>query len=74
MDCTLRLGKKTFDHTGEAINCALGHLNTRKCIGCKHFAFHECTGLSQQSQEINTIKNKVNALDFKNFTSHTKFV
>ncbi|HDR8183641.1 TPA: sulfate permease [Bacillus thuringiensis] len=59
------IGKENFfDHTGEAINCALGHLNTKKCIGCKHFAFHECTGLSQQSQEVNTIKNKTNALDF----------
>lgn len=53
-----------FAHTGEAINCALEHLNSKKCIGCKHFAFHECTQLSQQSQEVNTIKNKANALDF----------
>lgn len=41
-----------FDHTGEAINCALEHLDTNKCIGCKHFAFRECTQLSQQSQEV----------------------
>ncbi|PGU92469.1 SulP family inorganic anion transporter [Bacillus thuringiensis] len=59
------IGKENFfDHTGEAINCALRHLNKAKCEGCKHFAFHECAQLSQQCQDINTIKNKSNALEF----------
>ncbi|MFC9712420.1 SulP family inorganic anion transporter [Paenibacillus sp. NPDC056933] len=35
-----------FEHTGEAINYALQHLNHQKCIGCKHFAFRECAALS----------------------------
>lgn len=38
-----------FDHTGEAINYALGHLDRNKCLGCKHFAFNECTKLSQSA-------------------------
>ncbi|EOO24134.1 sulfate permease [Bacillus cereus BAG1X2-3] len=59
------IGKENFfDHTGEAINCALRHLNKAKCVGCKHFAFHECAHLSQQCQDINTIKNKSNALEY----------
>ncbi|MEY8349431.1 SulP family inorganic anion transporter [Bacillus cereus] len=56
--------KNFFDHTGDAINHALEHLEKKKCIGCKHFAFHECTGLSQQGQDVNRINNKTNALDF----------
>ncbi|WP_433775113.1 SulP family inorganic anion transporter [Bacillus wiedmannii] len=55
--------KNFFDHTGDAINHALEHLEKKKCIGCKHFAFHECTGLSQQGQDVNRINNKTNALD-----------
>ncbi|RXT08746.1 SulP family inorganic anion transporter [Ammoniphilus sp. CFH 90114] len=35
-----------FDHTGDAINYALAHLNRLQCLGCKHFAFHECQHLS----------------------------
>ncbi|MEW5206797.1 SulP family inorganic anion transporter [Bacillus cereus] len=59
------IGKENFfDHTGETINCALRHLNKAKCVGCKHFAFHECAQLSQQCQDINTIKNKSKALEF----------
>ncbi|EAO56941.1 Sulfate transporter [Bacillus thuringiensis serovar israelensis ATCC 35646] len=59
------IGKENFfDHTGEAINCALRHLNKAKCVGCKHFAFHECAQLSQQCQDINKIKNKSKALEF----------
>ncbi|MBY7114865.1 sulfate permease [Bacillus sp. 17RED48] len=59
------IGKENFFyHTGEAINCALRHLNKAKCVGCKHFAFHECAQLSQQCQAINTIKNKSKALEF----------
>lgn len=36
-----------FEHTGEAINCAIGSLNRNACIGCKHFAFRECDQLSK---------------------------
>lgn len=35
-----------FEHTGEAINFALRHLDDQKCRGCKHFAFRECAALS----------------------------
>ncbi|RKQ34718.1 SulP family inorganic anion transporter [Oceanobacillus halophilus] len=36
-----------FDRTGEAITYALQEINHNKCLGCKHFAFHECESLSQ---------------------------
>lgn len=35
-----------FEHTGDAIDFALFHLDYPKCLGCKHFAFRECTALS----------------------------
>lgn len=35
-----------FEHTGEAINYALSHLDKGRCVGCKHFAFRECEVLS----------------------------
>ncbi|PLT43646.1 Sulfate permease [Paenibacillus pasadenensis] len=35
-----------FDHTGEAIQYALQHLNLEKCKGCRQFAFRECAALS----------------------------
>ena len=38
--------KNFFPHTGEAINYAISVINFNKCIGCKHFAFHECQMLS----------------------------
>ncbi|NRD79137.1 sulfate permease [Bacillus sp. BRMEA1] len=37
-----------FDHTGDALNKALSQLDTIKCIGCKQFAFSECSKLSLQ--------------------------
>lgn len=40
-----------FEHTGEAINYALKQLDENKCIGCKHFAFSECTVLSKQNDK-----------------------
>lgn len=36
-----------FDHTGEAIDFALQNINRNRCIGCKHFAFRECSELSK---------------------------
>ncbi|MCZ8517208.1 sulfate permease [Paenibacillus filicis] len=38
-----------FDHTGEAITYALNKLDYNKCLGCKHFAFRECAGLSSRT-------------------------
>ncbi|GIP61076.1 SulP family inorganic anion transporter [Paenibacillus woosongensis] len=38
--------KRFFEHTGEALNYALENLQFQKCLGCKQFAFRECTGLS----------------------------
>ncbi|CAM5221625.1 SulP family sulfate permease OS=Ureibacillus acetophenoni OX=614649 GN=SAMN05877842_10438 PE=3 SV=1 [Ureibacillus acetophenoni] len=35
-----------FARTGEAINRAIGCVNRGVCLGCKHFAFRECTDLS----------------------------
>lgn len=46
-----------FEHTGEAITHGLTYLDRPKCLGCKHFAFRECTQLSQDTQEITTIKD-----------------
>ncbi|WP_110930280.1 SulP family inorganic anion transporter [Paenibacillus bouchesdurhonensis] len=41
------IGKdRFFEHTGEALNYALENLQFNKCLGCKQFAFRECTGLS----------------------------
>ncbi|MGG5253559.1 SulP family inorganic anion transporter [Neobacillus sp. SM06] len=42
-----------FDHTGEALDFALAKIEKSRCIGCKHFAFHECEELSQ-SEGIET--------------------
>lgn len=40
-----------FEHTGEAIDFALANLEYKKCIGCNHFAFQECTALSNPEWE-----------------------
>jgi SulP family sulfate permease len=42
-----------FEHTGDAIHFALANLDHNKCIGCKHFAFQECTRLSTIQGEVN---------------------
>jgi sulfate permease, SulP family len=48
-----RIGKECFfEHTGEAINQALKKIDRNLCIGCTHFAFHECVRLSQQNEAI----------------------
>lgn len=36
-----------FEHTGEAIEFALKQVDKNKCLGCRHFAFRECTKLSK---------------------------
>lgn len=40
-----------FEHTGDAITFALQQVNENKCLGCKHFAFRECTALSNPIQK-----------------------
>lgn len=46
-----RIGAENiFPHTGEAITTAIEHIDHAKCIGCKHFAFRECTKLSAPTE------------------------
>lgn len=45
-----------FKHTGEAIQYALHQLDKGKCIGCKHFAFHECLDLSRSNMVVDSKK------------------
>lgn len=40
-----------FEHTGDAIEHALKHIDKPKCKGCRHFAFRECPELSGSVQE-----------------------
>ncbi|MFC5699812.1 SulP family inorganic anion transporter [Cohnella faecalis] len=35
-----------FEHTGDAIQCAIAHLDVNACLGCQRFAFRECAHLS----------------------------
>ena len=37
-----------FAHTGNAINYALSKLDVKRCKGCKHFSFAECSTLSKE--------------------------
>lgn len=49
----MRIGDdRFFDHTGEAINYALSQLDPNKCLGCKQFAFHECSALSHNESQL----------------------
>lgn len=38
--------ERFFEHTGDALNYALGKIQHHKCQGCSHFAFRECAELS----------------------------
>jgi sulfate permease, SulP family len=49
-----------FEHTGDAIQFALSHLDRNKCLGCKHFAFKECKKFAA-SGAIETSKTKLSA-------------
>ncbi|MBB6669197.1 SulP family inorganic anion transporter [Cohnella nanjingensis] len=40
-----------FGHTGEAIQFALYQLDLNQCLGCKQFAFRECTSLSNEESQ-----------------------
>ncbi|XZF76706.1 SulP family inorganic anion transporter [Bacillus sp. AL-1R] len=52
------IGKQNiFEHSGEAISYALLNINYYKCLGCKHFAFLECSSLS--SPNLKEQKNEV---------------
>jgi SulP family sulfate permease len=39
-----------FEHTGEAINAALGTVSPGRCSGCRHAAFRECAALAGQGE------------------------
>ncbi|MFF5993553.1 sulfate permease [Lysinibacillus sp. KU-BSD001] len=42
-----KIGKDHFFYnTGDAIEEAIRHIQYEQCLGCKHFAFRECTKLS----------------------------
>ncbi|MFJ7663633.1 SulP family inorganic anion transporter [Lysinibacillus sp. NPDC097162] len=48
-----QIGEDNFyEHTGDAINRALKDLDMNKCIGCKHFAFHECVDFSSGDPRV----------------------
>lgn len=47
-----------FEHTGDAINYALKHLEAHKCLGCKQFAFDECSQLSVPKPSLSTMQTK----------------
>ena len=50
---TEEIGEMNFyNHTGDAINRSISCLNLDACIGCKHFAFKECTELSRVKIEV----------------------
>jgi SulP family sulfate permease len=51
--------KYFFERTGDALNYAFAHLETKKCIGCKEFAFSECSKLSQQTVISNQKETEV---------------
>lgn len=42
-----------FEHTGDAITRAIKLIDHKKCLGCSHFAFHECTSLSSTGELSN---------------------
>jgi len=41
-----------FKHTGDAIQFALNHVTTSKCLGCSQFAFSECRSLSSSKELV----------------------
>lgn len=50
-----------FPSTGDAINKALTKLDYGRCVGCKHFAFHECSDLSEGMVPDLHVKREKNA-------------
>lgn len=61
-----RIGAAQFyDHTGEAINEALGSVNPSRCRGCEHAAFRECSalsGLEESSSRSTAFKGRTPAV------------
>ncbi|HEY2491943.1 MAG TPA: sulfate permease [Paenibacillus sp.] len=53
--CELIGEEHFFEHTGEAINHALHQLDRNKCVNCKHFAFRECSALSNVTPNVATL-------------------
>jgi SulP family sulfate permease len=41
-----------FAHTGDALKDALARIEKTKCIGCSHYAFHECRAFSQDRKIV----------------------
>ncbi|WP_042463938.1 SulP family inorganic anion transporter [Neobacillus dielmonensis] len=55
------IGKEHFfEHTGDAIQYGLNHINQTKCLGCRHYAFKECKSLSG-SETVETSGKKLTA-------------
>ncbi|SEB87955.1 sulfate permease [Paenibacillus sp. GP183] len=48
-----------FAHTGEAIDYSLLQLDYNKCLGCKHFAFRECSALSNAKSQQGVVPYRV---------------
>jgi SulP family sulfate permease len=48
--------QNVFEHTGEAIAFALKKIKYNECLGCKHFAFKECSILSQTENVKNLVE------------------
>ncbi|MFD1174710.1 SulP family inorganic anion transporter [Paenibacillus puldeungensis] len=46
-----------FEHTGVALNYALGKIESQKCQGCRHFAFRECSKLCGAESERHAISD-----------------
>lgn len=56
-----KLGNEAFfEHTGDAINFALKHIEHSACLGCKQHAFRECIDFSQPVKKVKKQKALVN--------------
>ncbi|MEH7451171.1 SulP family inorganic anion transporter [Gottfriedia acidiceleris] len=61
------IGKQNFfEHSGEAIAYALLNINYYKCLGCKHYAFLECSSLSNSN--LLDLKDQKNGVVNQNST------
>ncbi len=51
-----------FERSGDAIDYSLTKLDYDRCLGCKHYAFHECSELANeetQPQMIRTVESRM---------------
>lgn len=54
-----KLGESSFfEHTGDAIDYAMKHIDTHRCSGCKHMAFRECAELSGATAASRTYEGR----------------